>query len=624
VATLLTPTDGWTPAPTATGLTREQLRSLSEDEAAALAGWHATKTGEDEGRAWWPWAIRSMPLDARMHLASDPLADAVWEARERSYVIADPVFFINGYGHVQAPDGPPVPFRLWPEQEDVLAVLIVAAILVMLKARQLGLTWIALHYAAWLLAFCSNTPRARILLLSKGLEEAKILLRRMRRILKLLPPFLRPQESQRTGEPGEAVAELDLVGRGSVRSLPASAKAARMETVTFALADEAAFMADFQSTWQALLSTVGTTGQVAVVSTGNGPAEAEGEGQAYAKLWERASAGDVEVDDAGVTHGMSAIFLPDNVHPDRTEEWRAAKRREFLSDEDFYAEHPESEEQALTGRLEGKVYSPAGINAAERLGRQFDMEFEAGTLRLPVGGLLRTGSDYGAFTHHLIGWPLEGGGVYIMREVVGGGAHGKSVRETTLDVCRALDDCQYMSPARGARDVVRWPLAGGGLYDASAPDSNGTFREVIHANVPLYPRREFPDRSPLQEKTRTLDVWYTVATGAGRRIRTRGVPFGGAALGRGRSLKDSMVDYARELFRRTADAEQGDRDPVGLIAISPNCPVLLRQLRGLETKTDGTGRIEKGNDHGPDAMLTLQLPDAAAYHGVVLDEDTDA
>lgn len=618
-------THAWTPADTPTGLALEDLRALSEDEAVALAGWHAAKAGDNDGSAWWPWAIRAMPLDTRLHLASDQLADAVWETQERSYVIADPHYLVNGYGHVQPPEGEPIPFRMWDEQEDVLDAFIDEAITVILKARQLGLTWIALHYAVWLLAFAQHTPRARILLLSKTLDDAKKLLRRVRRILMMLPPFLRPVEGQRTGAPGESVTELVLQTRGSVQSLPASPKAARMETVTFALVDEAAFQQAFQDTWQALLSALGATGQAAVVSTGNGPAEAPGEGQAYARLWTRARSGEDEQTAEGRTRAMRGIFLPDSTHPGRSDEWRAEQQDKFITDEDFYAEHPETEEQALMGRVEGKAYSPGGINAAEKLGRRFDAMLDNGTIPPPAdGGWMRIGSDYGEHTHHLLAWPLEGGGVYICGEVVGGGTHGKPVREMTLDLCRAVDGVQWIEPAHGTSDEYRWPLVHSAMYDAAGPESNRTLRDVVHANLELYPVEKFPDRNAVEARTRTLDVFDTRQSAGGRRIRTVGVPFGGPA-GRKRSMKVALVDYTRGLLKRSAAAVTGDGPMVGVLAISPRCVVLLRQLRGLETMDDGTGRIKKGDDHGPDALLTVQLPSAAKYHGVVLpDEDKAA
>lgn len=612
----------WTPAATPTGLALEDIRALAEDEAAALAGWHATKAGDNDGAAWWPWAVRAMPLDTRLHLASDPLADAVWETQERSYVIADPHYLVNGYGHVQPPDGDPIPFQMWPEQEDVLDAFVEEVITVILKARQLGLTWIALHYAAWLVAFAQHTPRARILLLSKTLDDAKKLLRRVRRILQMLPPFLRPIEDQRTGAPGESVSELVLSGRGSVQSLPASPKAARMETVTFALVDEAAFQAEFQDTWQALLSALGSTGQAAVISTGNGPQEAPGEGQAYARLWTRAQSGEAEETEEGRSRPMVGIFLPDSTHPDRSDDWREAQRSKFITDEDFYAEHPEDEEQALMGRVEGKAYSPAGINAAERLGREFDAMLDNGTIPPPAEtGLLRPGSDYGEHTHHLITWPLEGGGVYVCGEVVGGGTHGMSNRDSAIALCRAIDDVQWLE--EGIDGPVRWPLAGVAMYDAAGPEGNRTLREVVHAEVDLYPERDYPDRTPIMAETTTLTVWEHSTIAGKPRIRTLAVPFGGPA-GRKRSMKVAMYDYTRGLFTRSLAAVKGEGPRIGIIAISPRCPVLLRQLRGLETMDDGTGRIKKGDDHGPDALLTVQLPSAAKYHGVVLpDEDDD-
>lgn len=617
----------WTPAATPTGLHPDEVQAMGEDEAAAIAGWHATKAGDNDGRAWWPAAIREMPLDTRLHLASDPLADAVWEARERQYVVADPAYFINSYGHVQPPEGEPIPFAMWPEQEDVvLEALIREAIVIVLKARQLGLTWIALHYLAWLVAFAQHTPRARGLLLSKTLDDAKKLLKRVRRIYSMLPPFLRPTETPRTGSPGESVSELDLVGRGSIQSLPASPKAARMETITYALVDEAAFQAEFQDTWQALLSALGQTGQATVVSTGNGPPEAPGDGKAYATLYTRAASGDTEtVEGVGET-SMHAVFLPDSTHPDRSDAWRAAQRKKFITDEDFYAEHPETEEQALMGRIEGKAYSPAGINAAERLGRQLDRELEAGTIPPPAGGALRLGTDYGEHTHHLIAWPLPLGGLYIANEVVGGGTHGQSVSESAMEVCRAIDDLQWLEEARGAIPEKRWPLCELALFDAAGPAFNRTLREVIHSGRQLYPKRDYPDRTDVMAKTTTLSVWDTIKTGAGERIRSRGVPFGGTGYGRARSLKLALYDYTRALLTNAVDIDKGKemtRGNVGYLAISPKCKVLLRQLRGLETVDDGSGRIKKGDDHGPDALLVVELPSAAAYHGVVL-ADTDA
>ncbi len=57
-----------------------------------------------------------------------------------------------------------LPFRLWPAQADVAAVLQSERLVVMLKARQLGMSWLVTAYALWLMVF---RPAASVLLFSK-------------------------------------------------------------------------------------------------------------------------------------------------------------------------------------------------------------------------------------------------------------------------------------------------------------------------------------------------------------------------------------------------------------------------------------------------------------------------
>ena len=451
-------------ANTPTGLHTAQVLALSDADAQMLAGWHATKAGDNDGRPWWPWAIRAMPLETRLRLASDPLDDAVWESVQRRYVINSVQYFVQAFGHVQPPVGDPIPFRLWPtepravpncvgatNQEEVLDAFVEHLRVIVLKARQLGLTWLALHYVDWLMAFAEHTPRARILGLSKTEEDAKQLLHRARRIFRLLPPFLRPPEDARTAPPSEARGEMVLIGRGSMKSLVSTPAAARSETATVFLWDEAAFTrhGNARETWTSALGTMGTTGQAIVISTGYGPPDAPGDGQAFAQLYTDARAG---------AEDMHAIFLPDSLHPDRDEEWRFKRARQFLSIEEFEQEHPETEEQALQGSKGDRVYPLAGIVAAERLGQHFDELLEQGRMPPPAGDLLRVGSDYGEHTAHLIIWPLEQGGLWIVDEVVGGGAHGMTDADAALEVCRRIDGHQWLN-----HQGVRWPLAGTSL-----------------------------------------------------------------------------------------------------------------------------------------------------------------
>src|SRR5229473_2856486 len=79
-------------------------------------------------------------------------------------------------------------FRLWPEQRRVAGLLQANRLVVVLKARQLGLTWLVLAFALWLMLFY---PIATVLLFSRRDDEAADLLAvRLRGLYDRLPAFL--------------------------------------------------------------------------------------------------------------------------------------------------------------------------------------------------------------------------------------------------------------------------------------------------------------------------------------------------------------------------------------------------------------------------------------------------
>lgn len=371
---------------TATGLHESEVRGLSDADARVLALWHSEVAGDVAARPFWPAAIRRLSLEQRMQLASDPLASEVWKERERRRVteglwregellMTAVEYFVRSYGHVQPEEGMPIPFVLWKEQADVLGIMVEELRQIILKARQLGLTWLALHYAFHMLAFDPASPVAKIMALSKKAEDASKLLKRARRINDLLPPYLRVDEQPETKGSN---SKFGVVDRGEMISLTSNPEDARSETASYVIWDEAAFTRNGQAdtTLTALLATLGQKGRLTIISTGNGPAEVPGDGQTFAWLWQMAESGDPDVD-------LVPIFLPDRVHPDRTESSRRKERKRYKTQEDFDKEHPEVPEHAfaLVGGL--RAYSPAGINAAEKLGREYDERLRRGELPIP-------------------------------------------------------------------------------------------------------------------------------------------------------------------------------------------------------------------------------------------------
>lgn len=589
-----------------TGLIAEDLAGLGDVELEALMDWHKLVAGDNDGRPWWPRAVRRLPVATRVRFAVDPEMAAAWTERERRDCVRSVHYFVAGYGHVQPEEGDPIPFDMWAEQEEVLQDFIDHMRVIILKARQLGLTWLALHFAFWLQAFAQHTPNAKILALSKHGGDATKLIGRARKINALLPPYLHLNESAETSR---SLTKFKLVGRGEMISLAGSPEAARMETATLALIDEFAHIRHktAEATWTAVQPTLGKRGKAIVIFTGNGPAEAPGDGQAAAKLWNMARAG--QSDPASKGRRLHPVFLPTTVDPGRDAEFYENARMDFISEDDYLAEYPTTEDEALAGRQGDKVYSPAGINAALRLGEEMDELLDAGRLPPPAGGIITGGGDWGEYTHLLPFWPLEAGGFYIAPGEVCpvSGEVGDAAAAFMLSVARLqrldLDD-DPASRELGSRAPLT-PLLDLFRFDGAGVQSQRTFAKVLqegrhpdHDGIPEHVRgRPFVDQcAHTLKRTRDRQTRRMVDVPV---VRSKPIPFN--------KYKDDAKDYARHLLGR---AQKGHKTRV--LMISPRNPELVRQLRGLELKDDGSGQIEKGDDHGPDAMLAGLAPTARA------------
>src|SRR5688572_3204814 len=97
-------------------------------------------------------------------------------------------YWLATYAYIfNATDGDWVQFELWPSQSETLQRLASEAQSVVLKARQLGLTWLVLCYALYLMLF---RPAATVLIFSKRDEEATELLKRIKGVYARLPVWM--------------------------------------------------------------------------------------------------------------------------------------------------------------------------------------------------------------------------------------------------------------------------------------------------------------------------------------------------------------------------------------------------------------------------------------------------
>lgn len=220
-----------------------------------------------------------------------------------------------------------IPFRLWHAQKDVLETFKVEEHVIVLKARQLGLTWLSLcHLLHEMLFF----PAATVLIFSKRDDEAVLLLKRLKDVHAHLPEWMQ----RKTKVDNDHHFELD--NGSSAHAFPTTG--GRSYTASHVLMDEADFMLDFGKVLDAVQPTIDAGGQIIVIST----VDKEKPGSIFKNMYTAA------VDK--LTEYVS-IFLPWHSRPSRTEDWYLKRVAESLAKtgtmDSVYQEYPATDEEAL-------------------------------------------------------------------------------------------------------------------------------------------------------------------------------------------------------------------------------------------------------------------------------------
>jgi len=215
--------------------------------------------------------------------------------------------------------GAAMPFRLWPAQVGVLRTLTHHKRIIILKARQLGISWLCCAYALWL---CLFHPGKVVLLFSKGKMEAIELLRRVGVLYDRLPDWMKQDLPARIKDNTEAH---EWSNGSRIQSMPATESAGRSFTASLIVLDEFAFMTWGGKLYTAAKPTIDAGGQMIVLST------AKGIGNAFHQLWLRASSH---------ANDFRAVFLPYTARPGRGGDWRARQIAESVRPEEVLQEYP--------------------------------------------------------------------------------------------------------------------------------------------------------------------------------------------------------------------------------------------------------------------------------------------
>lgn len=287
-----------------------------------------------------PFAIAAQRLD--------PDSPRAAQDREKAAALEDIRAFAS-HVKIQDPEGNEVAFAKigWAWQFAMLGLFVVTKLLVVLKARQLGVSWLAAIYALWV---AIRRPGQAVLLISKKQDDADKLLAKVAYIWERLPDW-KPRAIVN-------VHSISFPSLGSeIEAMPASADVGRSRTVNLVVLDEHGHQPFAR---QIMLGIKGAAehGQILAISTGNGV------GVLHSQLFIGAKKPDnplaptqladgtqlpIKVTRRVGANGWRAVFVPFDAHAERDEVWRAEQRAELdqLTDAEFAQEYPRNDIEAI-------------------------------------------------------------------------------------------------------------------------------------------------------------------------------------------------------------------------------------------------------------------------------------
>jgi len=249
-------------------------------------------------------------------------------------------YFVSTYCKIyDAKQADWIPFLLWPEQREVLDIIDNNRLVVILKARQLGLTWLCLCYILWRMLF---HPIFTSLVFSRRETEAGQLLsdNRLRGIYRRLPDWAKTKK---------ILVDSSLVWQLSNDSVCYAFPTTAGDSYTAGLAfvDEADLVPNLGELMTAVKPTIDGGGKMILLSR----SDKDVPNSTFKNIYRGAKKGG---------SGWISIFLPWQVRPDRDQAWYEEQKRDTWartqSYDDLWEQYPATDEEALRVATIGKRF----------------------------------------------------------------------------------------------------------------------------------------------------------------------------------------------------------------------------------------------------------------------------
>jgi hypothetical protein len=262
------------------------------------------------------------PIPTPLTPPIDPSQDRAKQLEEIVRCKSDPIYFMLNYVYIRRPGrgGGRIRFKMYDFQKESIMNFLKHRKVIILKSRQLGISWTYAAYVAWKILFHEAQD---VLLVAQNGSVATNLMGRIKFIMKYLPKWMVPENKKVM--PVQNRQSIELFNDSKVMATTTTANSGVGESLSLLIIDEAAVIphAKAKDLWTAIEPTIEVGGDVIIVST---PREV---GAWFHEMWVDAckdrKTSKVTGEKTTGKNGFFPMILGWEVLPDRTQEW--AKRK---------------------------------------------------------------------------------------------------------------------------------------------------------------------------------------------------------------------------------------------------------------------------------------------------------
>lgn len=228
----------------------------------------------------------------------------------------DPWYWITTYVTISDPIKGPIIFEAWPHMKQVVQASMAYDRIIILKARQIGVSWV---YAALALWYARFRPNSTVVVISKDGIASTRFKWRCAFINRKMPKWMQLEVGKNND------TEFEFPANDSrILSFAAGEEAGRSESATVVILDEWAYQEYARTIYTAILPTV-EHGKLIGISTANG------KGNLFYEVWKKA---------ALKQNSFTPLFIRYNVRPGRDKAWWDRTLRDAESPGKHRQEYP--------------------------------------------------------------------------------------------------------------------------------------------------------------------------------------------------------------------------------------------------------------------------------------------